>query len=306
MPIGGAITPMTISNKRICAALFFFFSLMAPNSALSATYWVSATGAAPWANCQSSTPLSGVAACSLATANTNAAAGDTVYLRAGTYYAPSFQGGIQPSNNGSAGNMITFAAYTGETPIITQSGTTSFGVYFGYTGSASSYITVSGIEFHNLSYFGQIINGSNHIELQGNTFLDDVGWGTAGVGLKVTGAQNQQWVTNIWITGNTFAGANTNTNGCTDYGGGDLIDVGVSYGTYAGNTVDNDNYITIESNTFYHAAHAALDDYGMYQVIKNNVFHNEPWSPNCPTASQSWPNSNAVCTGVQNCVRLCA
>ncbi|MBE3144224.1 MAG: hypothetical protein IMZ61_09920, partial [Planctomycetes bacterium] len=44
-------------------------------------FWVSPTGAATWATAKSETPLSGTACCSMSTANANASAGDTVYLR---------------------------------------------------------------------------------------------------------------------------------------------------------------------------------------------------------------------------------
>ncbi|MBE3142814.1 MAG: PKD domain-containing protein, partial [Planctomycetes bacterium] len=47
----------------------------------SQIYWVSPNGAATWANAKSKTPLSGTACCSMSTANANASAGDTVYLR---------------------------------------------------------------------------------------------------------------------------------------------------------------------------------------------------------------------------------
>ena len=49
-------------------------------------YWVGPTGTAIWANYKSKTPLSGTLACSIATANNNTAAGDTVYLRGGGTY----------------------------------------------------------------------------------------------------------------------------------------------------------------------------------------------------------------------------
>jgi hypothetical protein len=79
-----------------------------------ATHWVSPTGAATWASCSGLSPLSGASACSIEMANAYAAAGDLVYLRAGTY----LDGVISPTNSGTPGSPITFKAYTGETPII--------------------------------------------------------------------------------------------------------------------------------------------------------------------------------------------
>ena len=48
-------------------------------------YWVSPNGAATWANCKSDTPIGGTSGCSLDDANYYVAAGDTVFLRGGTY-----------------------------------------------------------------------------------------------------------------------------------------------------------------------------------------------------------------------------
>ena len=52
---------------------------------LDATYWVSPDGQAAWGSCSGVLPLEGLSACALSTANTNAIAGDTVFLRGGTY-----------------------------------------------------------------------------------------------------------------------------------------------------------------------------------------------------------------------------
>jgi len=76
-------------------------------------YWVSPTGAAAWADAHSSTPLLGKACSSLATANVNASAGDTVFLRGGTYGT-----GIRPSRSGAPGRVIAFIAFSGEKPRI--------------------------------------------------------------------------------------------------------------------------------------------------------------------------------------------
>ena len=94
--------------------------------------------------------------------------------------------------------------------------------------------------------------------------------------------------THNWVHNNTFTWTGqadgTEGAGCTD-GGGDDMDIGQSGGTYGNNTGDLSNNNTIENNVFNHDPHAALDGYGEYTVIRNNVFHNEPWSSGCPTTS---------------------
>ena len=82
-----------------------------------AAHYISPIGAATWAN--SGEPAkTGVACASIATANTNAVAGDTVYLRAGTYIVDEF---IAPAHSGSSWtSQIIYSAYSDETVIITN------------------------------------------------------------------------------------------------------------------------------------------------------------------------------------------
>jgi hypothetical protein len=263
-----------------CAtAVILFFSIFMCRSTFAATHWVSSSGTATWANCTGVAPLTGTATCSLGTANNNAAAGDLVYLRAGTYDAGGGVG-IQPQNSGTSSARITFEAYTGETPTITD-GSDPFWL-------SVSYVTLNGITFSGqfASTWGRIDQGASHDEIVNCNFTTN---GGGGMEFLVTGAANKKWVTNNWIHGNTFTvtgKANGDGGaGCTD-GGGDVMDIGVAYGTYSGNSNDNDNNNTVENNVFDHAPHAELENYGLYTVMRNNVFHNEPWSPGC----KSWTN----------------
>jgi hypothetical protein len=72
-------------------------------------------------------------------------AGDTVYVRAGTYYE-----WVIVSNSGSAGNPITFAAYPGEYPILDASAIPDYGypvAVFNIWNSA--YVSLKGFEIRN-------------------------------------------------------------------------------------------------------------------------------------------------------------
>jgi hypothetical protein len=91
--------------------------LTVPRTAFAAIYWVSPAGQSAWAGCRSDAPLNGTAACSIGTANTNASAGDTVYLRGGTYSENIF---IAPTNSGTATSRITFRAYNDEAVNVNQ------------------------------------------------------------------------------------------------------------------------------------------------------------------------------------------
>lgn len=135
------------------------------------TYWVSSTGTASWSNCSGVTPISGTAACALATANTNAAAGDTVYLRAGTY---SITGtAITPSNSGtSASNMIIFSGYESEVVTVYGVNDITGRAARGINLSGKNYIKVTKIIFTNLATYLYITDGSHHNEISYCTFKD--------------------------------------------------------------------------------------------------------------------------------------
>jgi hypothetical protein len=102
-----ACRPLAIVVFAACVAL--------PGSAFGQTYWVSAHGQSAWTGCTGDAPRNGTAACSIGTANTNAAAGDTVYLRGGLYSSDIF---IDPVNSGEAGRPIVFTAYSGERVLV--------------------------------------------------------------------------------------------------------------------------------------------------------------------------------------------
>ncbi len=100
--------------------------------AIAATYYVSPIGSASWDSCTNfNTP------CSLSTANSNAVAGDVVYLRGGDYGSQI----LQPSNSGSSGNPITFTRYQSETPSFTNNNGASVLI------DGKDYIVIDGLTF---------------------------------------------------------------------------------------------------------------------------------------------------------------
>ena len=101
------------------AAFSLFPEIRSPDT----TYWVSSNGQAAWASCRGATPLNDTSACALSTANANASAGDTVYLRGGTYSNQE----IRPSNSGtSESNRIVLTSYNWENVLIRDS---AYGIY---------------------------------------------------------------------------------------------------------------------------------------------------------------------------------
>ena len=243
------------------------------NVGSGAAYWVSPTGTATYAASYSTTALSGTACCSLATANANAKAGDTVYLRGGSY---SFAGvdAVAPVNSGTGPtNRITFAAYPGEKPVCTN---TSLGTdCMALDISGNSYILVTGITFIDFWRLGMIYNGAHHIEVSYCDFHGTTGE-NIGEGFQMI-EENANWtgyVSHLWIHNNIFHTAHESTQtACNE--GDDLVRVGEPYGT--GSTQQLNHHITVENNVLYAAGHVLYDSYGQYCVTKNNIFHNEPW-----------------------------
>ena len=217
-------------------------------------YWVSPTGAAAWADAQSPFPLLGKACSSLAAANVNASAGDIVYLRGGTYGT-----GIRPSRSGAAGRIITFQAFSGESPrirAVTERAVTIVG---------KSYIKVDGILSYESQAFFFIGFGACFNEIANCVF--DKSSGQYSVGLisfyntafATGGPSNHNW-----LHDNVFS----------RYGS---VVAGEDQGTVriAGHKTDPSAHNTFEDNVFFYGGHDNLDIGGQYNVVRNNVFHNE-------------------------------
>lgn len=270
------------------------------------TYWVGPTGAASWANCSGTTPLDGTSACALSTANNNAAAGDVVYLRGGTYLQTVGSGcgaayvcGIFPRNRGVAGAPITFAAYSGETPIITAERglTTSRGITIsnGVPGEGT-YIRVIGITFRNLYLWATLNNYASYNEIGHNTFFSETGQdfgGVAGLAINSLCTGGSSWTCysrHNWIHHNSFSKVHAyGTSACRE--GADMIRIGIAYSSARDNAnsmVQDDNN-TVEHNVIAYAGHALMDTYGGFTVVKNNVWHNDGWIPDVSGGSCSFP-----------------
>jgi len=226
------------------------------------TYWVSSNGGAAWTNCRGALPLNGLDACALSTANTNAVAGDTIYLRGGTYSNQQ----IWPSNSGiSDSNRIVYTSYNQENVTIRDS---AYGIYI----YKKSYITVTGINFYNLRRFMRIYAGHYNTISYCN--------------FDTRSAESGDWVGALIaddFNDDTPASENSTYNWvhhCTFYRWvygayaehrGGLLDIG----SWEEDPVDESYYNLIEDNIFAYGGHHTLGVYSKYNVIRNNYFHNE-------------------------------
>jgi hypothetical protein len=236
------------------------------------TYWVDDNGIASWANCEGVTPLSGTVACSLATANSNASAGDVINLRAGTYGT-----GIAPSNSGTSGNVITYQAYPGETPTITTTNSISINL------DGNDYIKVDGITVIDSRHWVFIQGGSDYNEIVNGTFHGKgVDIGDKGFMLRQIGGP---YNTHNWIHNNTMYDSGYVNSSCDDSSG--VMNIGGASGDF------QSNYNTIENNILYSGGHHILETFTEYNVIRNNVFHNESWmtDPGCEGQPDSKTNN---------------
>jgi hypothetical protein len=112
-------------------------------------------------------------------------AGDTVYIRAGTYNEQ-----VVPRNSGSPGSYITYAAYPGEIPTLDGDGVALLDNLVGlFDVSEKSYIRVSGLRVANVSGHsnngGIVVKRSSYINIENNHTYN-----TISSGIGVWGSQH--------------------------------------------------------------------------------------------------------------------
>ena len=247
----------TLKANSLLTASIAGAMLVVSNSAVPALaqtpHWVAPTGTATWTNCNSQTPLSGPAACSLATANANAAAGDIVYLRNGTYGTS-----IAPAKNGTAANRITYKGYTAEMAKIT-------GVATAINVVGKSYITIDGVNVDGADTFADL-QTAHHIWILNSTLINSTDTGGWPLGIKMYNNSQYNWLANCTIGQVGYMTSNDDIGGVMNLGDWS-------------NPNDTTAYNLIEKNQFYHGGHHIIEIAAKYNILRNNTFHNENWTP---------------------------
>jgi hypothetical protein len=183
-------------------------------------------------------------------------AGDTVHIKTGTY-----SDRVAPSRSGTSSQRITYRNYG--TDVVTISNSPTFGLYL----NGNSYITIQGIDFSNQDRFLYFMNGAHHNIVAycnfNNARLVD-GLTSEWAGSRISGSSQHNWIHHCRFSNYGFY--NASSKAC-------VIDIGTET-----NKTDQTRYNLIENNHFYHGGHHIMGVYGMYNVIRNNYFHNEPWA----------------------------
>lgn len=243
--------------------MFLFALLLFPVTAFAAMpvnpSYVSPTG--------SGTACTDVAPCALSYANASAEAGDVVYLKTGTYSTLTDVGVINPSNSGSAGNVIHFTASPSASPVVAPA------TYWAIALQGKDYIKISNIDFTGANRFFYIGNGADYNEITGCTFAESGSdyYSTGIITYLTTAGTGCTGSTHNWIHGNTFTKYGY-LSGCDDLG---TIRIAADPSVACESAPDPSDNNTVEDNVFSYGGHDTFDLGGKYNVLRNNVFHNE-------------------------------
>ncbi len=191
----------------------------------------------------------------IAKANKTLKAGDTVFIKGGTY-----SDYISPSNSGSASHPVVYSNTGSESVIVRNA---AYAINF----SGKSHVIVKGITFRNLDRFVYLRDRSNYNTITQCTFDS----------ARLVDGQVATWAGSV-ISGNSqynhIDRCRFSVYGCFDEDDNGCI---LNIGTESSRT-DSTRYNLIENSLFFHAGHHVMGIYGKFNVIRKNYFHNEPWS----------------------------
>lgn len=207
-------------------------------------------------------------------------AGDTVHIRAGTYHEQ-----VMPQNSGSAGHLITYAAYPGETVTLDGSGVTLPDDLAGlFNISNQSYIQVSGLHVINAGPYnnntGLLALHSSFITMENNSTYNTR---SSGIGVwvsdhvvvadnRVDEAGSSGWQECISIAGtDTFEVRHNDVLNC--HKEGICIKDGDAYGQVYGNRVHDIQAVGIYVDAWdKHTHHIDVFQNVAHDVLDNNGF----------------------------------
>lgn len=278
LPVGRVVHGLSRGDfmKRFLILLAFIF--LFPCIAHGATLYVAASGGGG-TTCSSESP------CTLAYANSNAAAGDTVILQDGIYT----DGEINPTNSGTLVGTtctakITYQAANKGLAVITGTPANNYGIFL----HEKVCIKIDGVKVQDSGRWASLEHSSTHNEVTNCTFTNVTNpstlsfyvWDYCSSG--VYGCHS----THNWIHGNTFSNVGrlcydntdpkTACSGASYSEGAGCLYIGNYSGTASGQEYVDDNN-TIENNDMYQCGHHVLETNTRYNVIRNNRHQNAAW-----------------------------
>jgi hypothetical protein len=195
--------------------------------------------------------------CTIAEANSSLTAGQTVYVRAGTYTDET----IQPANSGTSdAARIAYAAYPGEVVTFT-------GSVYCVRLQSRSYITIIGFQFIDCER-NLYLQASDHNNIGYCTFDTPAGPATW-AGSRIYDGSSYNRVFN-----STFSRYGAQSGADPDY-----QDYACNLDIGNDNTEDQSDNNLVVNSTFFYGGHHILGVYSNNNVIRGNTFHNEEWYP---------------------------
>jgi len=240
-------------KKMAHAAVAILFLGLTASPARSATYYVDRNHAS--ANDANNGTSESLPWKTISKANSTMQAGDTVLIKAGTYTTSSNT--IQPSRSGAAGNPITYKNF-GTDVVNIATGSSGYGVRL----ENRSHIVVEGINVTNTGRLLRISNGSNNT-IARCVFNNSSRYYPDWAGSRVYNSSHHNWIHHCVFA--NYGYYDSEDHGC-------VLDVGLE------ESEDQTRCNLFENCEFYHGGHHVVGIYGMYNVFRNNYFHNEPWS----------------------------
>jgi len=193
--------------------------------------------------------------CTIDKANETLTAGDTVFIRAGTYSGET----IQPADSGlSESERIAYTNYNGET-------VTLEGSVYCIRLQEKSYVTIRDLKFLDCER-NLYLSASSHNNI-GYCEFDNPGGPVTWAGSRIYDGSQYNRIHNCTFSryGNeSYYGGSYQDSGC-------ILDIGND------NEVDNSDYNLVTDSTFFYGGHHILGVYAEYNVVRRNTFHNEEW-----------------------------
>jgi hypothetical protein len=256
-----------LRNLLLIGTILLFFLAAAP--AFATTYWVDDNGTKTSAgDCDGATPISGTDACTLSAANGFVSAGDTVYLRGGTYTING--NGVYPGASGTVQERITYEAYQEEVVTFTDPNSTATCVNL---KNGQDHITVRGIICQNFYHHLEIVgvSGSNYASyneidsctFSGNPPDNDIDW---------KGSKLEDYTEYNWIHDCLFEKYGRSYNGFNE-----PDDSGVVLELGYDQSYIYTRYNVIEDNILQYGGHHVFGLQGYRNVARGNYIQNNGW-----------------------------